>query len=87
MSTDKRTHIQRHVEKIQNAMVVERLIKHFNGEVELSQTQVNVGLGLIKKYLPDMKAVEHTGEVKQALDVTIKGAQNIATAIKSIITG
>ena len=63
MANNRLPHKQRSIEKIRNAKVLERLIKHFNGEIELSTTQTNVGLSLIKKYLPDQKAVEHSGAI------------------------
>ena len=87
MSNRREPHKQRTSEKIQNAMIVDRLVDHFNGRVELSQSQVNVGLGLIKKYLPDIKAIEHGGEVKHDVDVSLKSAGNIAKAIAKAITG
>jgi len=58
MSTRRSPHKARTIEKIRNAKVLERLIKHFKGELELSASQVNVGLNLIKKYIPDTKSVE-----------------------------
>lgn len=51
-----------HRTKIANAQVLNRLLAHFNGEVELSQTQVNVGLALMKKVLPDLASVALTDE-------------------------
>ena len=82
MSTNRAPHKERTIEKIRNAKVLERLLKHFNGELELSATQVNVGLSLIKKYLPDLKAVEHTGEVnhKHAQELTRDELLRIAAA-------
>ena len=86
MANNRLAHKQRTIEKIQNAKVLERLIKHFDGEVELSQTQVTVGINLIKKYIPDLKAIEHGGEMRHNVDVSKKSAGNIAAAIREEIT-
>jgi len=63
MTDNRKPHKQRSIDKIKNGNILDRLIKHFNGEIELSATQANIGLSLIKKYLPDMKLIEQTGEV------------------------
>lgn len=44
--------------KIQAAQLINRLTKGFNGEVELSATQVSIGLGLLRKVLPDLSQAE-----------------------------
>jgi hypothetical protein len=44
--------------KISDAKVVERLIKGFMGEVELSQTQVAIGLKFMDKLVPNLQSVE-----------------------------
>ena len=49
--------------KIQTSQLVNRLTDHVLGEVELSATQVTAALGLLRKTLPDLAAVEHSGEV------------------------
>lgn len=48
--------------KIANGNVLNRLQKHFDGEVDLSPTQVQVGLALLKKFLPDLQAIELSGD-------------------------
>ena len=53
---------EEHRTKIANSQILNRLIKHFDGEVELSQTQVMVGLALLKKVLPDLQSVQHSGD-------------------------
>lgn len=62
-----------HRSKIANAQVINRLLAHFSGEVELSKSQVDVGLALLKKVLPDLSSValtdaDHTGPAK--LEIT-----------------
>jgi hypothetical protein len=48
--------------KIQTTQLVNRLTEHVNGEVKLEATQVTAALGLLKKSLPDLAAVQHTGK-------------------------
>ena len=47
--------------KIQTSQLVNRLTDHVFGRVELSASQVTAAMGLIKKVLPDLAAVQHTG--------------------------
>jgi hypothetical protein len=49
-------------EKIQSSMLVDRLVKHAVGEIEMSATQIKAADILLKKVAPDLKAVEHSGE-------------------------
>ena len=39
------------------------MIKHVNGELELSRTQIRAAEIPLKKALPDLQAVQHSGEV------------------------
>jgi hypothetical protein len=45
-------------------MLINRLISHALGEVEMTQTQVRAVEILLRKTLPDLSAVENTGEIK-----------------------
>lgn len=47
--------------KIQATQIINRLQSAFDGSIELTQTQVNIGKALLDKALPDLKAIEHTG--------------------------
>jgi hypothetical protein len=49
--------------KIQASQIITRLQSAFEGTIELSQVQVNIGKSLLDKVLPDLKAVEHSGDV------------------------
>jgi hypothetical protein len=51
-------------ERMRTTMLVRRLTKHVLGKVDMSATQVTAALGLLKKTLPDLNAIEHTGEIK-----------------------
>lgn len=80
---DRRPYNERIREKIQTAMVADRLIKAFNGEVDLTPSQVSIGLALIKKVVPDQKAVEQnvTGELKQTHSID---DQSVEQAVENI---
>lgn len=54
-----RQHRESSIEKIRNSQVLNRLIKHAMGEVEMTSTQVNAAKALLDKYLPNKKEVEH----------------------------
>lgn len=48
--------------KLQSAMqLLNRLEKHAKGEIELTTTQVKAAQIFIGKYVPDLKAIEHSG--------------------------
>lgn len=49
--------------KIQTSQLVNRLTAHALGETDLTQTQVRAIEILLRKTLPDLSAVEHSGEV------------------------
>ena len=49
---------------IQASQLLNRLISHVNGEIELSTSQVQAAKIVIGKYIPDLKAIEHTGQVE-----------------------
>lgn len=61
-----------HRVKIQNSNILNALIEHACGEREMSATQVTAGLGLLRKVLPDLASVEHSGsvETKRASEMT-----------------
>ena len=50
--------------KIKTSQLVNRLTDHALGKVEMQATQVTAALGLLKKALPDLAAIEHSGEGK-----------------------
>lgn len=47
-------------EKIRTAQLINRLQKHIDGDVELSQSQIRAIEILLKKSLPDLSAVHST---------------------------
>jgi hypothetical protein len=52
---------EEHRVKIQNSNILNALIEHATGKREMSSSQVTAGLGLLKKVMPDLAAVEHSG--------------------------
>lgn len=54
-------HDARTREKIQTSQLINRLNSFVNGEVKLEPAQVTAALGLLKKTLPDLQAVAHSG--------------------------
>ena len=59
---NKTTHDEKTKRLIQASQLINRLISHVNGEVEMTQSQVNAAKIVIGKYIPDLKAIELTGE-------------------------
>jgi len=54
-------------QRIQTSQLVNRLTDHVNGSVELSASQVTAALGLLRKSLPDLANVQHTGDEDQPI--------------------
>lgn len=51
-----------HRTKIANSQILNRLVGHVEGKVELSGTQVTAGIALLKKVLPDLNHNVHQGD-------------------------
>ena len=56
--TETRPYPQRARERISATKVIDRLVKHVNGEVDMTPTQVRAAAILLNKVLPDVKSVE-----------------------------
>lgn len=56
-----------HRVKIQNSNILNALIEHAEGKREMSPTQVSAGLGLLKKCMPDLAAVQVSGDDENPL--------------------
>jgi hypothetical protein len=54
---------EEHRGKIQNSNILNALIEHAEGRRDMSPSQVTAGLGLLKKSLPDLTSVEHSGGI------------------------
>jgi hypothetical protein len=55
--------------RIKTSMIVNRLTDHVLGTVDMSPSQVTAGLGLLKKTLPDLQAVQHSGDAENPVVV------------------
>lgn len=62
-------------DKIRASQLVNRLENHVFGECDLSATQVTAALGLLKKCVPDTKAVELSGP--EGGDIPMSGVVRI----------
>lgn len=51
-------------QKIRTSQLVNRLNAFVNGEIELSPSQVTAALGLIRKTMPDLSALAHSGMIE-----------------------
>lgn len=49
--------------KIQASVIIDRLTKHTAGKLEMSATQVQAARILLAKSVPDLSAVEHSGDM------------------------
>jgi hypothetical protein len=58
-------------QRIDAAKLLEKLKDHALGECEMSATQVQAARILLGKVIPDMKAIEHSGEVEHKVNATI----------------
>lgn len=61
-----------HRTKIANSQILKCLVEHAEGKKEMSSTQVTAGLGLLRKVLPDLSAVEAKHDVSDALADLLK---------------
>jgi len=52
---------EEHRVKIQNSNILNALIEHATGEREMTASQVTAGLGLLKKVMPDLASIDHSG--------------------------
>lgn len=60
-----------HRTKIANSKILNRLIACAEGEVEMSSTQAQVAIALMRKVLPDLATTEITGEEGGPIQIQI----------------
>lgn len=58
-----------HRVKIQNSNILNALIEHVQGERDMSATQVSAGIALLRKVMPDMAAVTHSGDEESPVNI------------------
>ena len=59
-------------EKIQAEKLIKTLESHVLEDKEMSASQVSAALGLLKKRVPDLSAVEHKGDAANPLEVVTR---------------
>lgn len=57
--------------RIQADRIINKLENHILNAEEMSASQVSAALGLLKKRVPDLSAIEHQGEIDHSLTVEI----------------
>lgn len=66
--------IERIRQTVETGQLVKRLTAFVNGQIELAPAQVTAALGLLKKTLPDLTAVEHSGDVEHTYCARVPSA-------------
>ncbi len=79
-------------ERIQTGMIITRLQKHMNGELEMSGTQIQAARILLSKALPDLQAIEHSGDsasqlVRTMTDNELDRAIEAARKLSGVVAG
>lgn len=57
--------------RIRAGGIVNRLEQHVLGKVEMSASQVSAALGLLRKCVPDLASMEHTGRDGGPIEVAV----------------
>ena len=58
-------------QKIQASVLIDRLQKHVNGELEMSRTQITAALGLLDRSVPKLATIQHVGDQDQPLQAAL----------------
>jgi hypothetical protein len=58
-------------EKIRVGVILDRLSKHVDGEVEMSSTQIKAAEILLKKVVPDVARTEVAGDEESPITVKV----------------
>lgn len=68
-------------QRIQTSMLVKRVENHALGNEEMTKTQLAAALGLLRKTLPDLSSIEHSGQlnVRRADELSDAELASIAT--------
>lgn len=60
-----------HRVKIQNSNILNALLEHVDGRREMSATQVSAGVALLKKVLPDLSAIQVSGDAENPIGIAM----------------
>ena len=69
--TNKPYHDDKTKRLIQASQLLNRLISHANGEIEMTQSQVNPAKVVIGKSIPDLKAIELSGDPDAPVSLSV----------------
>jgi hypothetical protein len=69
--TNKPYHDDKTKRLIQASQLLNRLISHANGEIEMTQSQVNAAKVVIGKSIPDLKAIELSGDPDAPVSLSV----------------
>lgn len=58
-------------EKIRIGVILDRLAKHVDGDIEMSSTQIKAAEILLKKVVPDVARTEIAGDEDQPITVKV----------------
>ena len=77
-----------HRAKIANSKILNRLIAHAEGDEDMSQSQVNAGLALLKKIMPDLSSqtIEHSGPDGEPIEVAAVSDLEIGRRLAFLLT-
>lgn len=75
-------------DSIKTSMLIKRVYGHAIGEVEMSPTQLRAAEILLKKTLPDLQSIDHTGDVTftDARQLTRQELEHIAASGSTGVT-
>lgn len=65
----KNFHTEEVRQKIKASQLINRLQDHIFSEVDMTKTQVSAALGLLKKVVPDLQAMQVSGDADNPLTV------------------
>lgn len=63
-------------EKIKAGVIMDRLLKHVNGAIELSATQVNAANILLRKIVPDLSVTDSNVNLKGQATLIISASED-----------
>lgn len=63
-----RHHSEEIRQKIQASVIIDRLTKHVNGELELSSTQIAAAQTLLDRSVPKLSQIQHVGDPDNPLE-------------------
>lgn len=64
-------HDERTRAKIQTSQLINRLMEHVNGTIEMTTTQVRAAEILLRKTLPDLQTIAHQGQPNGSIEQCI----------------